>query len=213
MPIRAAQDSAAQDSAAQDSAAQDSAAEDSAAEDSAAEDSAAQDSAEWDTADPGRAARVQARQERVADLLDARGLDAALLTDPANLAWVTCGADLSGGFGDDPPFGTPGGGGAVFLTHSSRVLLCGSADGPHHVDRELSGLGFQLKQRPWFEPPGELAADLCRGRTVGRDRPAPALQDPDPANLSGEFARWRATLDADERTAPRGTRRGRGARG
>ena len=89
----------------------------------------------------------------------------------------------------------------MFLTHSSRVLVCGSADAPHLVDREVSGLGFQLKQRPWGEPAGELWADLCRGRGVGTDRPAVPPRPDDPADLSGPLSEWRAVLDGAERAA------------
>ena len=164
--------------------------------------SAAANSAEWDIFDPARAARAQARQERVAALLDARGLDAALLTDPANLAWVGCGADLTGGLGRG---GLGPGGTAVFLTRSSRVLACSSADAPHLFDREIPGLGFQLKQRPWFEPPGELFSDLCRGRAVGVDappaRPSGEADGDDPADLRAPLADFRGVLDDGERAA------------
>ena len=151
-------------------------------------------SAEWDIFDPSRAARVQARQERVAGLLDARALDAAVLRRPANLAWVTCGADLCGGGGD--PLA------AVFLTRTSRVLVCTAADSPHLFDREIPGLGFQLKQRPWDRPRGELLADLCRGRAVGTDADGGGDGGGGgAADLSAAFASLRAVLDGEERAA------------
>ena len=156
-------------------------------------------SAEWDIFDPDRAARVQARQGRVAALLEDRGLDAALLTAPANLAWITCGADLTGGAtggGETPST-------AVFLTRQSRVLICADADSPHLFDRELPGLGFQLKQRPWRRPRGELLADVCRGRAVGADRPRAPSEPPDgdPTDLRAALAGLRAVPDAAEATA------------
>ena len=160
---------------------------------------------------------MQARQERVAALLDDRGLDAALLTDPANLAWLTCGADLAAGAGNGGDAGGAGGPG-LFLTHASRVVVCSAADSPHLFDREIPGLGFQLKERPWAEPLGDLFADLCRGRTVGTDAAPAAPRDTtrdanrdanrepdrepngnDPTDLRAALAGFRSVLDREER--------------
>ena len=156
-------------------------------------------SAEMDIFDPVRAELAQTRQEAIAALIDDRGLDAALLTNPANLAWITCGADLSGGAGG--LWGGDGGGNraaAVFLTRQSRVVVCSDADSPHLFDRELPGLGFQLKQRPWHRPLSELFHDLCRGRVVGSDRPR-GFEEPidDPTDLRAALATLRATPSAE----------------
>ena len=151
-------------------------------------------SAEWEIFDPARAARAQARQEAIAALIEQRGLDAVLLTAPANLAWIACGADLTGGAAGA---GEPAA--AVFLTRQSRVLVCSDADSPHLFDRELPGLGFQLKQRPWRRPRAELLRDLCRGRVVGTDRPR-GFEEPEenPADLRRPLDALRAQLDGGE---------------
>lgn len=159
-------------------------------------------SAEMDIFDPARLERAEARQRAVAALIDDRGLDAALLTAPANLAWIACGADLTAGTAagaDDPPGGAAA---AVFLTRRSRVLVCSDADSPHLFDRELPGLGFQLKQRPWRLPPGDLLADLCRGRVVGTDTPRdPGAEPDDPADLRPALSALRAESAAGEAAA------------
>ncbi|NNJ25361.1 M24 family metallopeptidase [Alienimonas chondri] len=153
-------------------------------------------SAELNIFDADRAARAQARQEAIAKLIDERGLDAVLLTNPANLAWITCGADLSGGGHES---GEPAA--AVFLTRQSRVVVCSDADSPHLFDRELPGLGFQLKQRPWRQPRTELLSDLCRGRVVGTDRPRGFEEEPDaPTDLRAALATLRSEPN-DERIA------------
>ncbi|MFH5805736.1 M24 family metallopeptidase [Alienimonas sp. DA493] len=155
-------------------------------------------SAEMDIFDPDRLARAQARQEAIAELIDARGLDAVLLTEPANLAWITCGADLSGG-----ATGAEGdAAAAVFLTRRSRVVVCSDADSPHLFDRELPGLGFQLKQRPWRQPRAELLCDLCRGRSVGVDRPRGFDEPADaPTDLRAALAELRAVPDPADAAA------------
>ena len=153
--------------------------------------SAPANSAELDIYEPARAVRADRRQAAVAALLEDRGLDAALLTTEPNLNWVTCGADLSGSDGRPAA--------AVFLTHSSRVLVCTDADSPHLFDRELPGLGFQLKQRPWRLPRGGLLADLCRGRAVGTDRARGPCEPFAADDLRAALAALRAELDDGER--------------
>ncbi len=152
-------------------------------------------SAELAIFDPDRLARVEARQTAIAALIDARGLDAVLLTEPVNMAWISCGADLSGGESD----GAGGAAAAVFLTRQSRVAVCSDADSPHLFDRELPGLGFQLKQRPWRQPRSELLTDLCRGRVVGTDRVRGFDEPADaPGDLRAALAALRSELDAVE---------------
>ncbi|QDT13952.1 M24 family metallopeptidase [Alienimonas californiensis] len=157
-------------------------------------------SAELDIFNARRLDCAQARQEAVAELIEARGLDAVLLTEPANLAWITCGADLSGGASGAADGGETAA--AVFLTRRSRVLVCTDADSPHLFDRELPGLGFQLKQRPWRQPRAELLCDLCRGRVVGVDRPRGFEEPADAAtDLRAALAELRAAPDPADAAA------------
>ena len=44
-----------------------------------------------------------------------------------------------------------------------------NADTAQLFDRELPGLAFQLKERPWYEHRNVLVQDLCRGRLVASD--------------------------------------------
>ena len=53
------------------------------------------------------------------------------------------------------------------LMHS--VVVTTNAESAQLFDRELQGLGFQLKERPWHEPRSTLIEDLCP-RTIGRER-------------------------------------------
>ena len=117
-------------------------------------------SGEFDIFDVERADDVSDRQTAVAALLREQRLDALLISRPENFAWLTAGADN-------------GRGGAaaarLFVTADARVLVTNNVESQYLFDRELPGLGFQLKERPWFEPAEALAADLCRGRNVGSD--------------------------------------------
>ena len=121
-------------------------------------------SGEFDVIDLERADDVADRQTAIAELLRRRKLDALLISRPENFAWLTAGAD-------NTRAGTAERVARLFVTPEARVLVTNNVDSQYLFDRELPGLGFQLKERPWFEPCNGLACDLCRGRTVGSDEP------------------------------------------
>lgn len=119
-------------------------------------------SGEFDILDLERLDDVSDRQKALGDLIRAKGLDGLLLSRPENFAWLTGGADASRSGTIEPAA-------RLFVTAEARVLVTNNVESQYLFDRELPGLGFQLKERPWFEPPDQLASDLCRGRTVGSD--------------------------------------------
>jgi len=105
---------------------------------------------------------VEEKQQRVRDLLSELGADALLLQDPANVAWFTAGADLF-------RFGPDNCRTSVFVTSEARLFATNSVDSAQIFERDAFGLGFQLKQREWFQPHQDLIDDLCRGRRVISD--------------------------------------------
>lgn len=113
--------------------------------------------------DAARLADVEEKHQRVRDLLESVGAEALLLQDPANIAWFTAGADLF-------RFGVEDSLTSVFVTPEARLFATNSVDSAQIFEREVFGLGFQLKQREWYQPPEELIGDLCRGRKVISDR-------------------------------------------
>lgn len=113
--------------------------------------------------DPDRAHEVDRRHQQLAELLDESGHDGLLLTKPHNISWLSVGADVRRGeIGDEAIC-------SVFVTPQARVLLASNVDSGQLFDRDLNGLGFQLKERPWYEPREVLSQDLCRGRAAASD--------------------------------------------
>ena len=119
-------------------------------------------SAEFQTVDGDRLADIQHKHAAVKQLLAVRQLDAILLQRPLNFAWFTSGGDCSRGGSSDASA-------ALFITPEARVVVTSNAESAQLFDRELQGLGFQLKERPWHEPRATLMDDLCRGRKVASD--------------------------------------------
>ncbi|MSR59812.1 MAG: M24 family metallopeptidase [Planctomycetaceae bacterium] len=117
---------------------------------------------EFDFPDPQRYDDVESKQRRIAEFLAQKRYDALLLRTPANFAWLTSGAVGPRRGGETPAA-------ALFITPDARVVATNNVDATQLFDKQLGGLGFQLKQRPWHEDPQILLGDLCRGRKVASD--------------------------------------------
>jgi Xaa-Pro dipeptidase len=119
-------------------------------------------SGEIDLTNPERFDDVEHKQRRIAEFLERHQYDAVLLQDVAGFAWFTSGAECPRLPGEAPAA-------ALFITPDARVVVANNIDAGYLFDRELGGLGFQLKQRPWHEDRRILLEDLCRGRKVASD--------------------------------------------
>ena len=113
--------------------------------------------------DTTRLADVELKHDRVRDLLKRTGAEGLLLQEPSNISWFTAGADLYRCASEDCST-------SIFITDNARLFATNSVDSSQIFEREAFGLGFQLKQREWFQPHKELVSDLCRGRKVISDR-------------------------------------------
>lgn len=122
--------------------------------------------------DPHRSDEVDLRHQQLAEFLADSEYDGLLLMRPHNLSWFTAGGDPRRGSGGETTF-------AVFVTPEARVLIASNVDSGQVFDRDLNGLGFQLKERPWHEPREVLCKDLCRGRNVASDTGIGGTQDVD----------------------------------
>jgi Xaa-Pro aminopeptidase len=119
-------------------------------------------SAEFATVDADRAAEVTRRHGLIREFLNREDYSALLLQQPCNFAWLTAGGQNQRG-------GLTGQTGSLFVTPDARVIVCSNADTAQYFESDTSGLGFQLKERPWFEPRAVMISDLCRGRRVASD--------------------------------------------
>lgn len=136
--------------------------------------------------DLDRYQEVERKHKLLAEYLQLKQLDALVLERPENFAWLTHG-------GNCLRFGTSETTATLFITRDARVVLCNVVDSGQLFDREVPGLGFQVKERPWTEPRDVLIADLVRGRNVGSDSGVLGLP-----NLSHELADFRRTIMAKE---------------
>lgn len=111
-----------------------------------------------------RRADLEAKQTRVAALLQEYGCDGLLVLEPENFSWLTSGG-ASRGVLDAKELP------ALYYSADQRWVLSSNVDSQRLFDEELDGLGFQLKEWPWHWGREQLLADLCYNRTVACDRP------------------------------------------
>ena len=124
----------------------------------------AMSSGEFQVHVPERVEAIEHRHRRIVDFLKEQALDAALLTRPSSFAWLTGGGNNTRGDSSDVVA-------ALFITADARVVLTRNADSGRLFDREVGGLGFQLKERTWQEDRSVLMSDVVRGRGVASDAP------------------------------------------
>ena len=122
------------------------------------------ESAEFAAVDTERLGEIATRHQRIAEFLRQEQYAALLIRQPSNFAWLTAGGCNERG-------GATGSTGALFVTPDARVIVCSNADTAQFFEVEVGNMGFQLKERPWFEPREVMLTDLCRGRRVASDIP------------------------------------------
>ena len=127
-------------------------------------------SAEFATIDMTRMNEVTQRHKLVREFLNREDYSALLIQQPANFAWLTAGGQNQRG-------GSTGQTGSLFVTPEARVIVCSNSETAQYFESEVSGLGFQLKERPWYEPRAVMVSDLCRGRRVASDTGANDTDD------------------------------------
>lgn len=139
---------------------------------------------------------IDRKHKLLAEYLQLKQLDGLLLERPENFSWVTCGGDNSRRWTGETTA-------ALFISRDARVVLCNAVDSGQIFDREVPGMGFQVKERPWTESREVLFTDLCRGRNVASDTGVLGTQ-----NVSHELADFRRTLSDHEAKQLRAIGRG-----
>jgi Xaa-Pro aminopeptidase len=111
----------------------------------------------------GRRADVEEKHRRVIDFLDEYGYDAVILGRADSIAWFTAGGDLA------RETTCERGCVLLFINRKSRAVLTDNVQSARVFEEEVAGLGFQLKERPWYDAPERMVAELAHNRRVASD--------------------------------------------
>jgi Xaa-Pro aminopeptidase len=112
-----------------------------------------------------RRAEVDAKHARLIAWMDEAGYEAVVLGRADSVAWFTAGGDLSRDFLCDQA------GALLYVNHTSRAVVCDNVQSQRIFEEELNGLGFQLKERAWFDAPGRMVEELAHRKRVATDLP------------------------------------------
>ena len=131
---------------------------------------------------------VELKHDRIRAFLEATGRDAVLLGRADSVSWFTSGGDLG------HHLVTESSTILLFINRTARAVIADNVQSGRVFEEELAGLGFQLKEYPWFEDPTRVAAELCHNRKVACDLEwgrNGAVAQPDSERL--RRLRWRLT--------------------
>jgi Xaa-Pro aminopeptidase len=106
---------------------------------------------------------VEEKHRRITAFLDATGHDAVVLGRADSVAWFTSGGDLGQGLGSESSAVL------LFINRASRAVVTDNVQSARVFEEELPGLGFQLKERPWYDDPSRIIAELGHNKRVHSD--------------------------------------------
>ncbi len=106
---------------------------------------------------------IETKHQRVRDFLDASEQDGMVLGRADSVAWFTSGGDLSQDLTSE--FSSV----LLFINRGSRAVISDNVQSSRVFEEELAGLGFQLKERPWFDDPFRTVAELCHNKRIATD--------------------------------------------
>jgi Xaa-Pro dipeptidase len=110
-----------------------------------------------------RRADVEEKHRRIQTFLDATGQDAVILGRADSIAWFTAGGDLGMDLGNEmSPV-------LLFITRTCRAVVTDNVQSARVFEEELAGLGFQLKERAWYDSPGRVIDELSHNKKVACD--------------------------------------------
>ena len=119
---------------------------------------------------------VEIKHRRVIELLDKSGDDAIVFGRADSLAWFTAGGDLGSDLGSEmSPV-------LLYVNRTCRCVVTDNVQSARVFEEELAGLGFQIKERAWYDEPGRIIDELGHNKRVISDlgpRQSPWARDLD----------------------------------
>jgi Xaa-Pro aminopeptidase len=114
---------------------------------------------------------VEEKHQRIVRFLYERGHDAVVLGRADSVAWFTSGGELGQGMVSEPSSVL------LYVNRGSRAIITDNVQSARVFEEEVAGLGFQLKERPWYDDPGRTIAELGHNKRIACDGRFPAWPD------------------------------------
>lgn len=134
---------------------------------------------------------IESKQQLVADLLRREGCEVLICLRPENFAWLTAGGTTRGVLHEDVQAG-------LYFNPENRWILCSNVETQRLFDEEADGLGFQVKEWPWYVGRKPLLTELRTSRKAACDVPME-----DCTHVGDELAVLRRSMSDYERACYR----------
>jgi Xaa-Pro aminopeptidase len=106
---------------------------------------------------------IEEKHQRIGEFLDQTGHDAVVLGLADSVAWFTSGGDLGQNLGCDSSAIL------LYINRTCRAVIADNVQSNRVFEEELAGMGFQLKERPWYEDSLQVVAELSHNKRVVSD--------------------------------------------
>jgi Xaa-Pro aminopeptidase len=106
---------------------------------------------------------VEEKHQRVREFLDATGHDGVVFGLADSVAWFTSGGDVVQNLCSEQSSIL------LYINRTCRAVIADNVQSGRVFEEELAGLGFQLKERPWYEDSLQVIAELCHNKRIATD--------------------------------------------
>jgi Xaa-Pro dipeptidase len=106
---------------------------------------------------------VEEKHDRVREFLDRTGNDAVVFGLSDSVSWFTAGGDLGQNLGSDHSSIL------LYINRTCRAVIADNVQSSRVFEEELAGLGFQLKERPWYADACQVIAELSHNKRIASD--------------------------------------------
>lgn len=110
-----------------------------------------------------RRADIEVKHQRIREFLDQTNQDGVVLGRAESVAWFTSGGELHQNCGSESSSVL------LFINRKSRAVIADNVQSARAFEEELAGLGFHLKERPWFDDPERVIAELGHNKRIATD--------------------------------------------
>jgi Xaa-Pro aminopeptidase len=106
---------------------------------------------------------IELKHDRIREYLDATSQDAVVLGRADSVSWFTSGGELGQSLTSEYSSIL------LFINRTCRAVISDNVQSSRVFEEELGGLGFQLKERPWFDDPMRAVAELSHNKRIATD--------------------------------------------
>jgi Xaa-Pro aminopeptidase len=106
---------------------------------------------------------IDLKHQKIREFLDATEQDGVVLGRADSVAWFTSGGDLGQELTSEYSSVL------LFINRRSRAVIADNVQSSRVFEEELAGMGFQLKERPWYDEPFRSVAELCHNKRIATD--------------------------------------------